>query len=56
MHIGTYVSRQKQPEMQRRCTAIRSAREGACYGRPSRRCTAQDFEALTCTSFWPQQE
>ncbi len=35
--------------------AIGSAREGACCGRPCRRCTAQDFEALTWT-FWPQQE
>jgi hypothetical protein len=40
MLIGTYVSSLKQPEMQRRCTARYGvAREGACCGRPSRRCT-----------------
>jgi len=34
--------------------AMQSARESACCGRPSRKCTAQDFAALIWMPFWPK--
>ena len=56
MHIGTYVSSQKQPEMQGRCTRAIRTHARALSRKALQERHAQDFEALTWTSFWPQRE
>jgi hypothetical protein len=47
MHIGTYVSRQKPPEMQGRCTARSGAQARALVAEAFPEMHAQYFEALT---------
>ena len=39
----------------KRRRGIQSAHAGSFCRRPSRRCTAQDFEALTWMPFWPKR-